>query len=198
MRVLLALALLATAPAALAQPAPAPAAASPVTVAATTGPDGARTLTHEILVPAAPDQVWQALTTTQGWTTWAVPLAREVPGKPDHFETSYNPQASPGGPDTIEHQWLARHAPHTASFRTTRTPAGFPHAEAYKQVVSTFTLTAEAGGTRVRLESKGYPAGPAGDALVGFFTEGNRMTLEGLAGRFRDGPVDWRKRLGSK
>jgi len=192
-----ALALLSSAPALSAEPPPAPPPApSTVTVASSAGPDGVRTLTHELVVPAPVDQVWEALTTAEGWMTWAVPLARPVAGKPDHFETSYNPQAAPGAADTIEHQWLARQAPHTARFRTVRTPAGFPHAEAYKQVVSTFTLTPEGAGTRVRLVSTGYPPGEAGDALVGFFTDGNRMTLEALAGRFRDGAKDWGKAAG--
>jgi hypothetical protein len=49
-------------------------------------------------------------------------------------------------------------------------------------------------GTRVRLSGIGYPAGAAGDALLGFFREGNRSTLEQLRARFVTGPVDWAAR----
>lgn len=153
-----------------------------------------RTLTHETTVPAGVGQVWNAVATAEGWRTWAVPLAREIPGA-DRFETSYNPAASPGGPDTIEHEWLSREAPKHATFRTTRTPAGFPHAEAYMRVVSAFVLTPLGpDATHVRLVSEGYGADEAGDALIDFFGEGNRMTLEQLKARFVSGPVDWSNR----
>lgn len=172
-------------------------AAQDVSVAVTENAGPTRTLTHETVVPAAIGEVWIAVSTAEGWRTWAVPLAREVHGA-DRFETSYNPVALPGGPDTIEQEWLSREAPMRASFRTTRTPAGFPHAEAYRRVTSTFVLTPlGADATRVRLVSEGYAADEGGDALIGFFQEGNRTTLEQLKSRFVSGPIDWPSRLGA-
>src|SRR3546814_3637897 len=73
--------------------------------------DGTRTLVHEITVPASLEEVWTALATVDGWRTWAVPLAREVPGSPDHFETGYDAGAEPGAASTIEQQWLERTNP---------------------------------------------------------------------------------------
>jgi hypothetical protein len=125
-------------------------------------------------------------------------VVREGPG-PDDFETGYDPAAPAGGPSTIGQQWIARDAPRSASFRTTRTPAGFPHAEAYKRVVSTFTLTPEGpGATRVRLSGAGYPAGPEGDALIGFFRGGNTLGMRQLHARFVRGPADWAAKEGEK
>lgn len=170
--------------------------AQDVDVSLRTEADGSRTLVHTVTVPASPEQVWVAIATAEGWRTWAVPLAR-VTADPNRFETSYNPSAAIGAPDTIEHQWLERDAPRQASFRTTRTPAGFPHSEAYKAVTSTFTLTPLGDETtEVQLTGRGYPVSPEGEALVGFFREGNRTTLEQLRDRFAAGPVDWAARLG--
>ncbi|MFC5343138.1 SRPBCC family protein [Brevundimonas staleyi] len=152
-------------------------------------------LVHQIVIPAPPAEVWQAVGTMEGWRTWATPLVRAVADS-DRFETSYNPDAAPAGPDTIEQEWIARDAPRTVSFRTTRTPEGFPHADAYLNVVSTFELTP--GGddaTHLKLVTSGYPDDAAGAALMGFFREGNRLSLQQLHQRFVDGPVDWPTRL---
>jgi uncharacterized protein YndB with AHSA1/START domain len=160
--------------------------------------DGTRTLAHELVIPAAAEAVWEAVATTDGWRTWAVPLVREVPGT-DRFETSYDPSAPPGAPSGIEQEWLSREAPHKASFRTTRTPTGFPHSDAYLKVVSTFTLTPEGpAAARVRLSGSGYPAGPDGDALIGFFKAGNSISLRQLHTRFTTGPINWGAGKGPK
>lgn len=169
--------------------------AQQVSVAVEAAPDGTRTLVHEVVVPAPPATVWTALATEAGWVEWAVPLARKVPGSEDRFETSYNPAAAPGAADTIEQQWITRTAPTTVSFRTTRTPQGFPHGDAYRKITSTFTLTREGTGTHVRLTTTGYGTDEAGDALLAFFREGNRMTLEQLRNRFVSGPIDWAAKL---
>lgn len=170
----------------------APAAAQQIDVSVVVEADGSRMLSHEIVIPAPPAAVWDAVATPEGWRTWAVPLARAVPGAPDRFETGYDPAAAPGSASTIEQMWVERTAPTHASFRTTRTPQGFPHAEAYLRVTSSFTLVpVGATATRVRLTGSGYAAGPAGDALIAFFREGNRTSLQQLHTRFTTGPIDW-------
>ena len=47
------------------------------------------------------------------------------------------------------------------------------------------------GRTRVRVVGAGYPDTEVGRQLVGFFREGNRISLERLRERFVSGPVDW-------
>jgi hypothetical protein len=61
-------------------------------------------------------------------------------------------------------------------------------------VTSLVELEQACGGTRVRLSGIGYPAGSAGDTLLGFFREGNRTSLEQLRARFVSGPIDWSAR----
>src|SRR3546814_1266875 len=79
-------------------------------------------------------------------------MAREVPGSPDHFETGYDAGAEPGAASTIEQQWLERTKPYRVVFRTTRTPEGFPHADAYVRVTSSFLLTSVGAAATRRSE----------------------------------------------
>lgn len=169
-------------------PAPSP---SPdeVAISASAAADGTHVLVHELAVAAPVAEVWEAVSTAQGWTTWAVPIAWQ---EGDMLETSYSPAASPGDPSTIRQQILAREPGRKLAFRTVKAPEGFPHFEAYRQVVSTIELEplGEAR-TRVRLTGTGYPDSEAGRELLGFFREGNRTTLEQLRQRFATGPIDW-------
>ncbi|MEI9853090.1 MAG: SRPBCC domain-containing protein [Sphingomonas sp.] len=155
--------------------------------------DGSRTLVHETLVPAAPAAVWEAIATAEGWRGWAAPLAWTAPEDPDLLETSYDRAASPGDAGNIQQRMIARLPGRLLVFRTVRTPAGFPHAQAYRGVTSFFELSPEGAGTRVRLTGVNYPAGAEGDALLGFFVEGNRIALDQLRTRFLTGPIDWNK-----
>lgn len=137
------------------------------------------TLAMETEVAASIATVWQAIATPEGWRRWAAPVARNVPGAPDLIETSYSP--APGDASTIRQQILVRVPGRLLAFRTVKAPDGFPHFETYRQVTTLFELEPlGAGRTRVRLTATGYPDNEAGRALLGFFREGNRQTLEKL------------------
>ena len=164
---------------------------SPVRIEESTAPDGTRTLVHEAVVPASPEQVYAAFTTPEGWGSWAVRQAWISPSDPDLLETTYIPNANPGDPRNIRQRYLLRVPNRLVAFRTVQAPTGFPHAEAFYRVTHLVELEPVSAGTRVRLTSAGYPAGAAGDTLVGFFRGGNRTSLEQLRLRFVDGPIDW-------
>lgn len=153
--------------------------------------DGTRTLVTEIVAPASPARVWEAIATPEGWRQWAVPHAWNVASDPDLLETAYAPDAKPGDPDNIRQRILAREPGRRLAFRTVKTPRGFPHAEAFMRVTSSFELIPEGTGTRIRLTGAGYPAGAEGDALLGFFEKGNRATLGKLAARLGLDPLDF-------
>jgi uncharacterized protein YndB with AHSA1/START domain len=150
--------------------------------------DGSRTLTVETLVPAPPAAVWTAVSTAEGWKSWAVPAAW-LQG--DVLETAYDPQAGPGAPNNILQRFIAMLPGRLLVFRTVKTPPGFPHAEAYMGVTTFLELIPEAQGTRVRLTGANYPAGAAGDELLGFFKTGNQQTIDHLAARFALAPLDF-------
>ena len=179
---------------------PAPAAAqSGVSVARHVEADGTHTLIHEVVVDAPAREVWAAISTADGWKTWAVPVAWVPPGQSDILETSYNPAAKPGDPDTIQQRFLARIPGRLLAFRTVKAPAKFPHWDAYQLVSSVFELEpVGAARTKVRLTGVGYSNSPAGQQLVSFFERGNSASLEWLRARFIEGPADWSKRLAPK
>lgn len=163
-----------------------PVAANAQTIA--TEADGTRSLTVEALVAAPPAAVWQEVSTAEGWMRWAVPKAW-LSG--DVLETAYDPAAQPGAANNIQQRFLERVPGRSLVFRTIKTPAGFPHAEAFREVINFLLLLPEAGGTRVRLTSKGYPSGAVGDELLGFFKTGNQQTIDHLAARFALAPLDF-------
>ncbi len=170
------------------------AAAEPVRVSTRIEADNSRTMVHEILVNGAIADVWEAISTPQGWMTWAVPVAWTSPTDPDVIETSYDSADRPGSPGTIQQRFIARIPGRLLVFRTTKAPAGFPHWETYRGVTSIFELEGAGRQTRVRLTSLGYPDTPAGQTLVAFFERGNSATLESLQRRFMTGPIEWKKR----
>jgi uncharacterized protein YndB with AHSA1/START domain len=169
-----------------------PAPAAPVAAAKAQQSDGSWTLSHEVVVKAPVAAVWEAISTAQGWKSWAVPVAWA--SDPDVIETSYSADALPGSPATIKQQVIARVAPRLMVFRTVKAPAGFPDFDTYTKVVSVFELRpADKGRTRVRLTGTGYADTEAGRKLLAFFEKGNAASLEWLRTRFNEGPKDWSK-----
>ncbi|HYI63581.1 MAG TPA: SRPBCC domain-containing protein [Allosphingosinicella sp.] len=169
---------------------PAAALAQDVAIAERREADGTMTLVHEVVVPAAQAEVWTAISTPEGWRTWAVPAAWLVDG--DTLETSYTPTASPGDPSTIRQHLTAILPGRTLVFRTTKAPDGFPHFETFRRVTHFFELEpAGEGRTRARLTGVGYAGTDAGRQLAAFFRDGNRVSLERLRARFVGGPLDW-------
>ena len=174
----------------------APAAAlAPVTEQVRAEADGTVSLSHAVVVPAPPEQVWSAISTVEGWKSWAVPVAWTSADRPDVIETSYNPAAKPGDAMNIENQFLARVPNERLAFHTVKAPAGFPHFDALKRVTQTFELAPEGGGTRVSLTGTNYGADASGQAVQAFFKGGNRVSLEMLRDRFASGPIDWTEKL---
>lgn len=146
-------------------------------------PDGTHLLINETVVDAAPADVWAAISTAEGWKSWAVPVAWSP--APDMIETSYTPTAKPGDPSTIRQQVLLRVPRRLMVFRTVKAPERFPDFDTYSRVVSAFELEpAGEGRTRVRLTGTGYSDTEAGRRLIGFFEKGNQVSLDALKARF--------------
>jgi len=154
--------------------------------------NGTLTLSHEVVVPAPRDAVWAAISTPDGWRTWATPVSWTPADEPEAIEGSYDPDARPGAPSLIRQRILARLPGRLMVFRTVRAPQGFPHFDVYQRVTVFFELeSVDAALTRVRLTGTGYADSEAGRLLFGFFREGNRISLERLRERFVSGPLDW-------
>jgi uncharacterized protein YndB with AHSA1/START domain len=154
--------------------------------------DGTLTLSHEVVIAAPAAEVWAAISTPEGWRTWAVPVSWR---DGDTLETSYTPTARPGDPSTIRQHLAAILPGRLLVFRTTKAPAGFPHFDVYARVTSFFEVEpVDATHSRVRLTGTGYADNEAGRLLLGFFRDGNRVSLERLRDRFVNGPIDWTAR----
>lgn len=161
-----------------------------VTMTEARASDGSHILSHETIIPASVDQVWPAVATPEGWMTWAVPVARSV--EPDMLETSYVPGSAPGDPSTIRQRILAAIPNRLIAFRTVKAPEGFPHFEAFRQTTGLIELEAVGeNSTRVTVTGVGYPDTEAGRQLLGFFRDGNRISLERMTRRFSEEPLDW-------
>jgi uncharacterized protein YndB with AHSA1/START domain len=161
-------------------------AAVPITPHVATETDGSSTLAMETIIDAPIADIWQAVSTPEGWTRWAAPVARSVPGADDLIETSYSVDARPGDATTIRQQLVARIPGRMLAFRTVKAPDGFPHFESYRKVTTIIELSPGAkGGTRVVLTATGYPDSEAGRQLLSFFRSGNRETLEKLRAAFK-------------
>lgn len=167
---------------------------APIRIDVSMASDTSRTLTHEMVIAAPTEAIYTAVGTVDGWRSWAVPNAWQLPDTGEQFEASYRPGARVGEPGNIVQQFLVRLPNRMVAFRTVRTPPGFPHASAFQRVTNVFELEPFGSATRVRLTSAGYPTGAAGDALLAFFREGNRTSLEQLRTRFATGPIDWAAR----
>lgn len=160
-----------------------------VSVSSTRGPDGSHSLAHETIVDAPVAEVWSAISTAEGWKSWAVPVAW-TPAV-DLIEASYNEAARPGDQSTIRQRLIARIPGRLLVFSTVKAPRGFPDFDTYSKVTSVFELEPVAARrTRVRLTGAGYADTEAGRRLLGFFTDGNRASLEQLRTRFASGPID--------
>ena len=162
---------------------------APAEVSASQGADGRHSLVHETVVTAPAAEVWQAISSADGWRGWAVPVAW-LEG--DLLETSYSPGAERGDASTIQQRIVAAVPGRLLVFRTIKAPQGFPNFDTFRAVTHMIELEPVGESrTRVRLTSAGYADTEAGRQLVGFFNEGNRITLERLRDRFVTGPVDW-------
>lgn len=164
----------------------------PVSISALRDQDGSHTLVHETVVAAPAASVWDAISTPEGWTTWAVPVAWS---EADLLETSYSPGASRGDKTTIQQRIAAQIPGRMILFRTVKAPEGFPNFETFKAVTHAIELEpVDDKRTRVRLTTAGYADTDAGRQLLGFFRQGNKVSLDQLRTRFVSGPIDWSAR----
>ena len=158
--------------------------------------DGTRVLRHEVVVPASTAEVYAALTTAEGWRTWAVPFAVMTPafGAGAILETSYNPNAKPGEATNIKNKVLAYIPERMFAFQAVQAPTGFKHADLLAHIFTVAELErVGAKRTRIRLSMLGYGEGSAFDELYVFFAKGNAWTMTKLSERFETGPIDWTK-----
>jgi ketosteroid isomerase-like protein/uncharacterized protein YndB with AHSA1/START domain len=152
-----------------------------VTVTKTLG--AARRLELEVEVPASAAEVWEAISTADGLTTWITPDAR-VDLRPGGEWLALYPGAAPGG-GTITHL-----EPGVALRLRALAPEQFPEVRRVG-TDALFQLEARGDQTLVRLRQTGWGEGAEWDAAFAYLARGNAVLLEALRRRFIDGPRQW-------
>ena len=156
-------------------------------------PDGDRSLQLFIDVPAPPHDVFAAFTTSEGFSSWAAPVAKIDFRVGGMIEASYDPHARIGDPDNIRNAIVAYIPDRLLIIRNLHAPAGFVNASLFQKTVTIIELTpVNAKAPRVTLTNAGYGPGAGFDDVFSHFEWGNAYTLHELRARFINGPVDWK------
>ena len=157
--------------------------------------NGDRSIQLSIVIAAPPEKVFAALSSAEGWKSWAAPFVTGEARVGGVLETSYDPAAKPGDPGNIQNQIVAWIPNRLVVLKNLKAPAGFEHADLFAKTATIIELTAEGGGTKVTLSGVGFGPGPGFDALYAGFSWGNAYGLENLKRAVESGPVDWVKEL---
>ncbi|HYD45688.1 MAG TPA: SRPBCC domain-containing protein [Phenylobacterium sp.] len=159
-----------------------------------TEPSGDKVMQLSIVVPAPRAEVWRAFTTSEGYRSWATPLAAVDLRVDGIIETSYLADAKLGAPDNIKNQITAYVPERMIALRNVQSPPGFPCPK-FREIAVTVELEdAGPAATKVIFTGVGYKPEPEFQTLYGHFEWGNAYSLAELKKRFETGPVDWADR----
>jgi len=155
-------------------------------------PNGDRSLQLSIDVPASPKAVFDAFTTREGFSSWAVPVADIDLRIGGMIEASYNSHAKIGDPDNIKNQIVAYVPDRLLIIHNVQAPKGFVDSELFQKTVTIIEFAATGPDTtHVTLTNAGYGKGAGFDDVYSHFEWGDAYTLHELRARFVNGPVDW-------
>jgi uncharacterized protein YndB with AHSA1/START domain len=155
-------------------------------------PSGERSIQLSIDVPATPHETFTAFTTSDGFSSWAVPVAKVEFRIGGYIEASYDAHAKIGDPDNIKNAIVAYVPDRVLVIRNIQAPAEFADHELFQRTVTIIEFTAiDFRRTRVTITNAGYGGGERFDTLYRHFEWGNAYTLHALKKRFEKGPVDW-------
>lgn len=139
-----------------------------------------RTLAWEAELGAPVSEVWEALTTEAGVTSWMVPVAEIDFRVGGHIRTHYEGSARIGDPGTITHHIIA-YEPERLMVTTLTPPEGFPFNEITEESWGVWSLEPLGPArTRFRLASVNLKRTERFDEYRAFFDRGNRWTLDQL------------------
>jgi uncharacterized protein YndB with AHSA1/START domain len=139
----------------------------------------------EAVVDAPVSRVWEAFTTKAGMESWMVANGDIDPRIGGRMRTSYRKGADLDG-DTAIHQTILSIDPERMlSYRTVKSPAGFPFAATIGQTWTVIYFEAlDARRTKVTVKMLGYANDAESQKMRAFFDVGNKATLDALVKRF--------------
>jgi uncharacterized protein YndB with AHSA1/START domain len=155
-------------------------------------PNGSRVLKLSITIDAPARKIWQLLTSSEGWQSWAVPVAWVDFGIGGMIETSYTATAVRGQAGNIKNLIVAYVPDQLLVLRNVQAPPNFEHAEEFGNTVTAINLRSiSKNRSQVELDGVGFLATPAFDTLLKQFKFGDSWTLEHLKRAAEHGPIDW-------
>lgn len=148
--------------------------------------NGESVLELSVVVPAPVDEVWRAMTTTEGYIKWAAPVANIDFRVGGVIESSYDPSAALGTNRTIRNEIVSIVSRRLLVIRNIQAPPDTPFDAAIFQRLQTALEfePIDADSTRVTLLNGGYRDEASYDAVYRFFRKGNQTVLEQLRDRF--------------
>lgn len=157
-----------------------------------TEPNGSRVLKLSITIDAPVGKIWKLLISSEGWQSWAVPVAWVDFGIGGMIETSYTATAIRGQPGNIKNSIVAYVPEQLLVLRNVQAPPNFAHAEDFGKTVTAINLRpVSKDRAQVELDGVGFLATPAFDLLLKKFKFGDSWTLEHLKRAAERGPIDW-------
>jgi uncharacterized protein YndB with AHSA1/START domain len=157
-----------------------------------TEPNGSRVLKLSITIDAPVSKIWRLLVSSEGWQSWAVPVAWVEFGIGGMVETSYTATAVRGQPGNIKNAILAYVPEQLLVLRNVQAPPNFEFAEDFGKTATVINLRPISGNrTRVELDGVGFLASSSFNVLLKKFKFGDAWTLEHLKRAAEHGPIDW-------
>jgi uncharacterized protein YndB with AHSA1/START domain len=146
-----------------------------------------------VVVDAPVAKVWAAFVTSDGFRTWAAPMANVELKNDGLIEASYSLTAKIGDPDNIRNRIVAYVPERVLVFRNENAPKSAQFdAEAFKTIRTIVEFEDLGNGkTRVIQSGVGYGPGEAYEKVFKHFRAGNVFAFRLLAQSFSTGPIDW-------
>ena len=149
-----------------------------------------RAIEKEVVVAAAPEQVWDAWTTRAGIVSFFAPDAEIDARVGGAFHIYINPLASPGAKGADDMRFMALQRPKMLSFDW-NAPPSIPDIRAQRTFVVVRIAPVGEKQTRVTLHHSGWGEGGDWDKTYAYFDRAWGNVLANLKKRYETGPVDW-------
>lgn len=150
--------------------------------------EGDRMIECEVTVGASRSEVWTALTTTEGVTTFFAPNANVELRYGGPYEILFDAEAKEGLRGSEGCKVVSYVHEQMLSF-TWNAPPTMPEMRSKRTFVVMQLSDAENGRTTVRLTNGGYQSGEKWDESYDYFQEAWPYVLGNLKKRFEDGPL---------
>jgi len=160
-------------------------------------PSGERVLRHEILIKASLADVWNTVTTSEGWMSFMAPAVRMEMKTGGRFDSNYRVGGKTDDPDAI-HNTVLNYVPMEMFSIKVGLTKQFPARPREAGTLFAVLNLRDAGNGRVLATESmlGWGQGDDWDEVYKLFDRGNAYTLAELARRFEKGPVVWEPKKG--